>query len=82
YQLGLGEPCPISAEHGQGFPDLRDAIVEILGEERVFPDEYETKDPESDAVAVTIPAVAGPKDDLIGDDIDDPDAEDIPAYDS
>lgn len=39
FQLGLGEPCPISAEHGQGMPDLRDAIVELLGEERVFAEE-------------------------------------------
>ena len=23
WELGLGEPCPISAEHGQGLPDLR-----------------------------------------------------------
>ncbi len=29
FQLGLGEPCPISAEHGQGMPDLRDAIVDF-----------------------------------------------------
>lgn len=36
YRLGLGEPCPISAEHGQGMLDLRDAIVEVLGEERAL----------------------------------------------
>ncbi|NLS15528.1 ribosome biogenesis GTPase Der [Rhizobium sp. P40RR-XXII] len=39
YTLGLGEPCPISAEHGQGMMDLRDAIVETLGHERAFPPE-------------------------------------------
>ncbi|MBB4167797.1 ribosome biogenesis GTPase Der [Rhizobium sp. BK538] len=37
YSLGLGEPTPISAEHGQGMLDLRDAIVAALGEERAFP---------------------------------------------
>ena len=37
YALGLGEPTPISAEHGQGMLDLRDAIVAALGEERAFP---------------------------------------------
>ena len=37
FTLGLGEPCPISAEHGQGMLDLRDAIVAALGEERAFP---------------------------------------------
>ncbi|MFC3164695.1 ribosome biogenesis GTPase Der [Ciceribacter thiooxidans] len=45
FTLGLGEPCPISAEHGQGMLDLRDAIVAAIGEERAFP--------EADEVAVT-----------------------------
>ena len=36
WELGLGEPIPISAEHGQGLPDLRDAVIAALGEERVF----------------------------------------------
>lgn len=39
FTLGLGEPVPISAEHGQGMIDLRDAIVEAIGEEHAFPDE-------------------------------------------
>ncbi|SFB46003.1 GTP-binding protein [Rhizobium sp. NFR07] len=46
YTLGLGEPVPISAEHGQGMIDLRDAIVEAIGEDVAFPegddDEAET----------------------------------------
>ncbi len=37
FTLGLGDPTPISAEHGQGMLDLRDAIVAALGEERAFP---------------------------------------------
>ncbi|THK38181.1 ribosome biogenesis GTPase Der [Ensifer sp. MPMI2T] len=37
FTLGLGDPCPISAEHGEGMLDLRDAIVAALGEERAFP---------------------------------------------
>ncbi len=37
FTLGLGEPVPISAEHGQGMIDLRDAIVAAIGEERAFP---------------------------------------------
>ncbi|RYC11829.1 ribosome biogenesis GTPase Der [Ciceribacter ferrooxidans] len=45
FTLGLGEPCPISAEHGQGMLDLRDAIVSAIGEDRAFP--------EADEVAVT-----------------------------
>lgn len=75
FQLGLGEPCPISAEHGQGMPDLRDAIVELLGEERVFADEKE----EEVADEVFTPKAVG---ELIGDDIEDPDEEEIPAYDA
>lgn len=45
FTLGLGDPCPISAEHGQGMIDLRDAIVEAIGEDVAFPpqvDEAET----------------------------------------
>ncbi|NVP55449.1 ribosome biogenesis GTPase Der [Mycoplana rhizolycopersici] len=41
FTLGLGEPTPISAEHGQGMLDLRDAIVAAIGEERAFPEEDE-----------------------------------------
>ncbi|TCS04687.1 ribosome biogenesis GTPase Der [Rhizobium sp. BK418] len=37
FSLGLGEPVPISAEHGQGMLDLRDAIVAAVGEEIAFP---------------------------------------------
>jgi GTP-binding protein len=37
FTLGLGEPTPISAEHGQGMLDLRDAIVAKIGEERAYP---------------------------------------------
>jgi len=66
YELGLGEPVAVSAEHGQGLPDLRDAVVEALGEERVF-----AEDEEDD-----LPAISEA---LIGEDIADPDAE--PAYD-
>ena len=39
YELGLGEPVAVSAEHGQGLPELRDAVVEALGEERAFEDD-------------------------------------------
>lgn len=67
WELGLGEPVPFSAEHGQGLPDLRDAVVEALGEERALPAEDEAD----------IPAESEP---LIGEDIADPDEE--PAYDT
>jgi GTP-binding protein len=41
FTLGLGEPCPISAEHGQGMIDLHNAIVEAIGEDRAYPEEDE-----------------------------------------
>ncbi|MCW5711675.1 ribosome biogenesis GTPase Der [Shinella sp.] len=41
FTLGLGEPTAISAEHGQGMLDLRDAIVAAIGEERAFPEDDE-----------------------------------------
>jgi GTP-binding protein len=66
YELGLGEPIGVSAEHGQGLPELRDAVVEALGEERAFEDD---EDDEELAISEM----------LIGEDIADPDAE--PAYD-
>ncbi len=69
WELGLGEPVPFSAEHGVGLPDLRDAVVEALGADRVFGDE----DEDDGEIA------AG--DVLIGEDIADPDAEEVPAYD-
>jgi len=71
WELGLGEPVPISAEHGEGMPDLREAIVAALGEERAFAHEKEE---------AAIAAAAGEP--LIGEDIDDPDAEDVPEYDT
>ncbi|KAA0972435.1 ribosome biogenesis GTPase Der [Aureimonas fodinaquatilis] len=40
YALGLGEPVAISAEHGEGMGELRDAIVQALGED-AFAEEVE-----------------------------------------
>src|SRR5690606_12064970 len=70
WELGLGEPIPISAEHGEGMPDLREAIIEALGEDRVFADEDEDE-----------AAVAG-SEALVGEDITDPDDETAPEYDT
>src|SRR5690606_30233548 len=65
-----GEPIPISAEHGEGMPDLREAIIEALGEERALGDDEDE------------PAAAASTGVLIGEDIDDPDAETVPEYDA
>jgi len=41
YELGLGEPVTISAEHGEGLADLRDALVAALPPEAVSNDDDE-----------------------------------------
>ena len=33
YALGLGDPIPFSAEHGEGLVDLFEALVPLIGEE-------------------------------------------------
>jgi GTP-binding protein len=33
YELGFGEPVAVSAEHGEGMYDLRDALIEMLPEQ-------------------------------------------------
>jgi len=40
YALGLGEPIPVSAEHGEGIADLYEALLPLIGErEDSAPDE-------------------------------------------
>ncbi len=51
FELGLGEPIGISAEHGVGMGELRDAILEALGEE-TFADD--TPEPEEAVVDVRV----------------------------
>jgi GTP-binding protein len=70
WELGLGEPIGISAEHGQGMPDLRDAVVEALGKERVFEDDEDEDLTPFDGEV------------LIGEDIEDTDDETVPDYDT
>ncbi len=38
YGLGLGEPVPLSGEHGLGLSDLRDALVPLIAPETVSDD--------------------------------------------
>jgi len=42
YALGLGDPVPISAEHGEGLSDLYDALAALM------PEPVETDDEEGD----------------------------------
>ena len=41
YELGLGEPVPLSAEHGDGFGSLYEALLAALPEETAAPAEVE-----------------------------------------
>src|SRR5436309_952514 len=44
YELGLGDPIPISAEHGEGLSDLYDAIRAALPEHTAPPEEEKDED--------------------------------------
>jgi len=44
FELGFGEPVPISAEHGQGMADLHDALVEAVGQGVAYPIETDEDD--------------------------------------
>ncbi len=39
YGLGLGDPIPLSAEHGEGLSDLYSALLETLPEQTAAPEE-------------------------------------------
>ena len=46
FSLGLGDPIPFSAEHGEGLGDLYDALVETLPPSaRLDPDEEDEREP-------------------------------------
>jgi GTP-binding protein len=44
YELGLGDPVPLSAEHGEGLSDLYDAIRAALPEHTAAPAEDEDEE--------------------------------------
>jgi GTP-binding protein len=44
YALGLGDPIPFSAEHGEGLADLYDAVREALPEHTAKPAEEQQED--------------------------------------
>ena len=48
YELGLGDPIPISAEHGEGLSDLYDAIRAALPEHTAPPAEEDEEESDVD----------------------------------
>ncbi|MCA8909455.1 MAG: ribosome biogenesis GTPase Der, partial [Rhodospirillaceae bacterium] len=44
FSLGIGEPVPISAEHGEGMADLEAAIHDVLGERATEDGQKEPRD--------------------------------------
>ena len=49
YGLGLGEPLPLSAEHGEGFADLYTAIAERMEQRAAAPQGDAPEDEQGDA---------------------------------
>ncbi|MBT2132882.1 ribosome biogenesis GTPase Der [Croceibacterium sp. LX-88] len=41
YSLGLGQPVPVSAEHGEGIADLYEALVPLIADKQPVEDEFE-----------------------------------------
>ena len=59
FELGLGDPIPLSAEHGDGFSELYAALLEALPEqtaepEETTPDEIRTFDEEEDGTELDL----------------------------
>ena len=55
YSLGLGDPVPISAEHGQGMADLFDALAPHADEA----EERDKSDPDADGERPLMMAIVG-----------------------
>lgn len=52
FGLGLGDPIPLSAEHGEGLSDLYDAICDALPEQTRLEEEDEEEEDDADEVPV------------------------------
>lgn len=51
FSLGIGEPVPVSAEHGEGMGDLRDALADVIGAPE---DESEAGDAEGKPIQIAV----------------------------
>jgi len=75
WELGFGEPCAFSAEHGLGLSDLRDAIIAAVGEEKAFEHEREAEEEEDEFAEILQTPLPT---DLDGDDLDESEGEETP----
>ena len=56
YSLGLGDPIPLSAEHGEGMSDLYDALLPYdFGEPEPEPEELELEEGEPPPISASRP---------------------------
>ncbi|MBX9774577.1 MAG: ribosome biogenesis GTPase Der [Xanthobacteraceae bacterium] len=60
YALGLGDPVPISAEHGEGLSDLYDALRAALPGETAQPEERKGRQKKDEATELVEPAAEPP----------------------
>ncbi|MBU3732467.1 MAG: ribosome biogenesis GTPase Der [Beijerinckiaceae bacterium] len=60
YELGLGDPIPFSAEHGEGLADLYDAVREALPEHTAKPSEEDRDDSDDPNRPLRIAVVGRP----------------------
>jgi GTP-binding protein len=60
YALGLGDPIPLSAEHGEGLSDLYDAIRAALPEHTALPAEDDEADADATDRPVRVAVVGRP----------------------
>lgn len=50
FSLGLEQTLTISAEHGRGINDLQEAVVELLGDDYLSPEQEQGEDEDSDRI--------------------------------
>ncbi len=60
YSLGLGEPVPISAEHGEGVADLYEALVPLIADKQPIEDEVEEEDEDDPSRPLQLAIVGRP----------------------
>jgi GTP-binding protein len=60
FELGLGDPVPLSAEHGEGLSDLYDAIRDALPDHAAAPGEDEASDPSAPDRPIKVAVVGRP----------------------